>query len=207
MVLGVLIGFRTAIPVSAEWTARIAVFFLALFNLMFFVAAPRIAAAKAEGGVVRSPYGEVWAAISERPVVTVLCAIQLSWRRTIARLIAHAFSNDRQRLCKRTVRSREHQDPVVCRVHHDVLCGPGMAPWCYRSMANAQVGVVADALPERSCVSSHYCSSDTHPSPASYRRCFSCFSGRSHYIVASIYTETVPRAWAAAERSSRSLDL
>ena len=34
--LGLLIGFRLSPPVTAEWSARIAVFLVAFLNLMFF---------------------------------------------------------------------------------------------------------------------------------------------------------------------------
>lgn len=77
VVVGLLIGFRISVQVTAEWTARIAVFWLAFFNLLIFVVAPRLTAAKAEGGIGRNPYGELWAVVSARPAVTVLCCIQL----------------------------------------------------------------------------------------------------------------------------------
>lgn len=76
MVLGLLIGFRISTPVTADWTARIAVFMLAVFNLMIFVVAPRLAAV-GEYGIRRNPYGEFWTVIIERPVVTAICSIQL----------------------------------------------------------------------------------------------------------------------------------
>jgi len=75
--LGLLIGFRLSPPVRAEWSARIAVFLVAFLNLMFFAVAPRPNATAAEGGSRRNAYGDLWAVITERPVVAAIFANQL----------------------------------------------------------------------------------------------------------------------------------
>jgi len=77
IVVGVLIGIWVSTPISAEWTARIAVFSVAFFNLMFFGVSPRLTPASAKGDVPRTPYLDLWRVIAERPVVTFLFCIQL----------------------------------------------------------------------------------------------------------------------------------
>jgi hypothetical protein len=76
VVSGIVIGlWSTPQSLSDEATGRIAVFFLAVFNLLFLVAQPRLAQRSSD---TRSTlFKETWVAITERPLVTVLVAMQL----------------------------------------------------------------------------------------------------------------------------------
>jgi uncharacterized membrane protein (DUF2068 family) len=77
-VSGVLIGFRqSSQALSAEATARIAVFLLAFVNLLFFVIRPRIRSMSAGDGIRPHPLTESWRVFSERPIVTALVSVQV----------------------------------------------------------------------------------------------------------------------------------
>lgn len=75
-VAGIVIGlWSTPQSLSDEATSRIAVFSLAVVNLLFLVAQPRLAQLSTDG---RSTIiTEAWAAIAERPLTAVLVAMQL----------------------------------------------------------------------------------------------------------------------------------
>ena len=73
-IAGIVIGLwsgHQSLP--SEALGRLAVFVLATFNLLFLVAQPRVTRSSEANTVFR----EAWAALSERPLVTVLVALQL----------------------------------------------------------------------------------------------------------------------------------
>jgi len=78
MVCGIWLGFWSSHQsLSAQATSRIAIFFLAFFNMLFFVVQPRLAHASLEEGVRRNQYREFCTVLSERPVITALLFMQL----------------------------------------------------------------------------------------------------------------------------------
>lgn len=76
VVAGIIIGFSTSgYSLSAQAMGIVAVSFLALFNLVFLEAQPRLA--ESASGNRSSVYKEAWSAIAERPIITMLVALQL----------------------------------------------------------------------------------------------------------------------------------
>jgi hypothetical protein len=76
--VGVCIGLawsRGKASVSAE--AYIVVFTVALINLMFLVAVPRIHVQRTTGIATQDPWSVIWQVLAERPFVTVLLILQL----------------------------------------------------------------------------------------------------------------------------------
>jgi hypothetical protein len=76
--VGVYIGFASSgNKLSVNLEMRIAVFTIALFNLMFLVVRPRMNARKTASGAVPNPWSVVYEVLAERPFVTALLALQL----------------------------------------------------------------------------------------------------------------------------------
>jgi hypothetical protein len=80
-ITGIVIGLWSAPhTLSDEAVGRIAVFFLAVFflavfNLLFLIAQPRLTQRSSDA--LSGLFSEAWAAIAEKPLVTVLVAAQL----------------------------------------------------------------------------------------------------------------------------------
>jgi hypothetical protein len=77
-ICGLIVGFRLSSKMlSANASAYLVVFFLAFFNLIAFVVAPRLHAIPAGEGSRRNVYHELWIVLIEQPAITILFFIQL----------------------------------------------------------------------------------------------------------------------------------
>jgi hypothetical protein len=75
-IAGSIIGLSSAgHSLSGQATGRVAVFFFAGFNLLLVEAQPRLAQRAAE--IRGNLYKEAWAAIAERPIISLLVLMQL----------------------------------------------------------------------------------------------------------------------------------
>jgi uncharacterized membrane protein (DUF2068 family) len=74
IIVGIVLGFMTVpqLP-SGNTTARIAIFWLAYFNLVLFVVKPRHMASGRNNDLLQTS----WLAITERPIVSLLVVMQL----------------------------------------------------------------------------------------------------------------------------------
>jgi hypothetical protein len=76
VVAGIIIGFSTSgYSLSAQVAGIVAVFFFAFFNLLFLEAHPRLA--QSAPGNRSNVYKEALAAVTERPIITMLVVLQL----------------------------------------------------------------------------------------------------------------------------------
>lgn len=76
--IGVYIGFASsAVRLSVNADAYIAVFGMAMVNLMILVVGPRFHAQKAAGATALNPWRVVYEVLAERPFITVLLILQL----------------------------------------------------------------------------------------------------------------------------------
>jgi hypothetical protein len=75
---GVLLGFAVSdVKPSARVCVYIAVFVVALMNLMFLAVRPRLVALRATGATALNPFRTFYEVLKERPLITVLCVFQL----------------------------------------------------------------------------------------------------------------------------------
>jgi hypothetical protein len=77
-VAGVFFGFAvSAVKPSVRVGVYIAVFVIAFMNLMFLGVRPRLVALRAAGATALNPFGTLYEVLKERPLITVLCILQL----------------------------------------------------------------------------------------------------------------------------------
>jgi hypothetical protein len=76
--IGAYIGFASPdVKLSVDLRVRIAVFTFALMNLMLLVVRPRVLAQASAGTGTRNPWGIFYEVICGRPLITLLCVLQL----------------------------------------------------------------------------------------------------------------------------------
>ena len=76
VIAGIIVGFSSSgHSITAQAMGRVAVFFFALSNFLFLEVQPRLAKNAPE--VRRNLYSEAWAAVAERPLISVLVLMQL----------------------------------------------------------------------------------------------------------------------------------
>jgi hypothetical protein len=75
---GVFLGFAVSeVKPTARVCVYIAVFVIALMNLIFLAVRPRMVALRATGATALNPFRTLYEVLTERPLITVLCILQL----------------------------------------------------------------------------------------------------------------------------------